>query len=68
MFSLSDEVRNLDLLKESMSLVEVGRHYRKNESSNCSTAQTSIRPEHLQVFLNSSLNHLPTETKGLLYL
>jgi hypothetical protein len=51
---LSDKVKILDVLKDSMSLAEVGWHWR-NESSAHSTAVNSVHPEYTRVFLSGRL-------------
>jgi hypothetical protein len=48
-------VKILGLLKDSMSLAEVGQCYGKNESSICSTTLNSMYPEHSWFFLNRSI-------------
>jgi hypothetical protein len=53
--NLSNKVNILDFLRGGMSLVEVGWPYGKNESSTISKVLNSMHPEHLLLFLKSSL-------------
>jgi hypothetical protein len=63
--NLSYKVKILALLKGGQSLAEVGCHYRKNESSICSTVLNSMHPEHYLFFLKGGLlGTTPMDTKG----
>jgi hypothetical protein len=53
--NLRDKVKIWDLLKGSTSLVEVGQHYGKNESSSRSTALNAMYPEHAPFVLSGGL-------------
>jgi hypothetical protein len=55
MLNLSDKVKTLEVLKGSLSLVEVVHPYGKSKSSLCSTALSSVCTEHAQVFLHGRL-------------
>jgi hypothetical protein len=54
MLNINDKVKILDLLKGGMSVTEFGWCYEKN-SRIYRTVLNSMHPEHLWVFLNSSL-------------
>jgi hypothetical protein len=68
MFNLSDKVKNWDLLKGSLSLAEVRRHYRNNESSIHSTALNAMHPDHTQFFLNVHVLGTTAPQKSQVYL